>query len=197
MIIYFFMVMINKKRINVAFFAIFCIIQFMFSMYCRVHGGSVSENVIMQVDSSKKTAVDALKVVLADSYSLYLKTQNYHWNITGPNFISLHKLFEKQYDDLFKAIDVIAELIRGLGEKAPGSFEEFIQLATIKAGNKDASAQDMLNDLINDQDNIEKSLIAALKAAQSVDDEVVFGYMVERLTFHRKAKWLLKSCLDR
>ena len=155
----------------------------------------MTENAVVKVENNDKLVIEGLRIVLADSYALYLKTQNYHWNITGPNFISLHKLFEKQYDDLFKAIDVIAELIRGLGEKTPGSFEEFSQLATIKAGNKDGSANDMLNDLINDQDAIEKSLTSTLKAARSIEDEVVLGYIVERLTFHRKAKWLLKSCL--
>jgi starvation-inducible DNA-binding protein len=155
----------------------------------------MSDSAVIQVPSSNGSVVDSLKVVLADTYMLYLKTQNYHWNVVGSSFMSLHTLFEEQYNDLFKAIDTIAELIRGLGEKAPGSFEEFAQLATIKSGNKDASAQDMLNDLINDQEIIEKSITTELKSAQQAEDEVVFGYMVERLTVHRKAKWLLKSCL--
>ena len=144
---------------------------------------------------SNTNVVNALKVVLADSYSLYLKTQNYHWNVEGPHFKTLHVLFEEQYTDLATAIDEIAELIRGLGAKAPGTWKAYEAISNITDGDEEKSAEAMVKDLIADQDTLEKSLNAALKAAQEVDDEVVGGAMVDRMTIHRKNKWMLSSSL--
>jgi starvation-inducible DNA-binding protein len=144
---------------------------------------------------SNKPVVDALKAALADNYALYVKTQNYHWNVEGPNFKALHLLFEEQYTDLAMAIDTIAELIRGLGEKAPGTFAAYTKQTTIKPGNEEASAEQMVKELTKDQSVIEKTLQKALNAAQKSGDEVVAGFMVERLTVHRKAAWMLKSSL--
>ncbi len=144
---------------------------------------------------SNKPISAALKKVLADNYALYLKTQNYHWNVEGPNFKPLHLLFEEQYTDLATANDTIAELIRGLGEKAPGTFEAFAKSTSIKPGNENASADQMLKDLIKDQGMMEKSLQQALDIAQKAGDEVVAGFMIERMTVHRKAAWMLKSSL--
>lgn len=142
-----------------------------------------------------KPVVDALKAVLADSYALYLKTQNYHWNVEGPHFKALHLLFEEQYTDIATAIDTTAELIRGLGEKAPGTFAAYAKQTTIKQGNENASAEQMVKELTKDQSVIEKTLQKALQAAQKAGDEVVAGFVVERLTVHRKAAWMLKSSL--
>lgn len=142
---------------------------------------------------SKKLVVEGLKAVLADSYALYIKTQNYHWNVEGPNFNSLHLLFETQYTDLATAIDTVAELIRGLGEKAPGSFDAYNKLTTIKKGDENAPANRMVKELIEDQGKIIKTLQKALTAAQKAGDEVVAGFMIERQTAHRKAEWMLKS----
>ncbi len=142
-----------------------------------------------------KLIIDALKNVLADNYALYLKTQNYHWNVEGPNFKGLHSLFEEQYTDLSGAIDTVAELIRGLGEKAPGTFDTYIKRTSIKSGNENASAQQMVKDLLEDQTLIQKTLQQCLEIAQKAGDEVVSGFMIERLTFHRKTSWILKSSL--
>jgi starvation-inducible DNA-binding protein len=139
--------------------------------------------------------VEALKKALADSYALYLKTQNYHWNVEGPHFKALHILFEEQYADLAMAIDTIAELIRGLNEKAPGTFDAYSQTTIIKPGNENASAEQMLQDLIDDQEKIQNTLKLAMEEAQKAGDEVVAGFMIERLTYHRKAAWMLKSSL--
>jgi starvation-inducible DNA-binding protein len=144
---------------------------------------------------TNKTVVDALKNVLADNYALYLKTQNYHWNVEGANFRGLHLLFEEQYTDLTMAIDTVAELIRGLGEKAPGTFDAYAKNTTIKAGDENASAEQMVKELTEDQAVIQKTLQTALEAAQKVGDEVVAGFMIERLTVHRKAAWMLKSSM--
>lgn len=143
---------------------------------------------------SNATVVKALKNVLADSYALYLKTQNYHWNVESPHFKSLHLLFEEQYTDLAAAVDTTAELIRGLGEKAPGSFEAFSKLTVIKPGKESANATSMVKELTSDQDVISKTLQKALDAAQKAGDEVVAGFVIERLTVHRKAAWMLRSC---
>jgi len=142
-----------------------------------------------------KLVIEALKNVLADNYALYLKTQNYHWNVEGPNFKGLHLLFEEQYTDLARAIDTVAELIRGLGEKAPGTFDTYIKRTSIESGNENASAQQMVNDLLEDQTLIQKTLQQCLEIAQKANDEVVAGFVIERLTFHRKTSWILKSSL--
>ena len=144
---------------------------------------------------ANKPVIEGLKNVLADNYALYLKTQNYHWNVEGPHFKGLHLLFEEQYTDLAGAIDTVAELIRGLGEKAPGTFDTYIKRTSIKSGNENASAQQMIQDLLESQTLIQKTLQQCLEISQKAGDEVVAGFMIERLTFHRKASWILKSSL--
>lgn len=135
----------------------------------------------------------ALKTVLADSYALYLKTQNYHWNVEGKNFFSLHSMFEAQYAELADVVDTLAELIRGLGEKVPASFDAFAKQTSIKSGNENLSAEEMLEELTDDQLTIQKTLNNALSIFQKEGDEVVVGFLIERLTAHRKTHWMLKS----
>lgn len=144
---------------------------------------------------TNQPVIAALKNVLADNYALYLKTQNYHWNVEGANFHSLHLLFEGQYTDLALAIDTTAELIRGLGDKAPGTFAAYSQLSTIKEGNENASAEQMVKELAEDQITMQKTLQKALETAQKAGDEVAVGFLTERLTAHRKAAWMLKSSI--
>lgn len=144
---------------------------------------------------TNKPVIEGLKKVLADSYMLYLKTQNYHWNVEGMHFKPLHELFEEQYNDLADAIDDIAELIRGLGEKAPATVGAYSALSTIKDGDENASAETMVKELAVDQAAISATIQTALEAAQKAGDEVVIGALVERLTVHRKAKWMLSSSL--
>lgn len=144
---------------------------------------------------SNSPVVDVLKNVLADTYMLYLKTQNYHWNVEGPNFKALHLLFEEQYTELAMAVDTTAELIRGLGEKAPGAFDAYAKRTTIKSGNENATAGQMVEELAADQAIISKTLQHALDVAQKAGDEVVSTFVGDRLTAHRKAAWMLKSSL--
>lgn len=134
-----------------------------------------------------------MKHVLADSYALYLKTQNYHWNVEGPRFASLHALFEEQYTDLAAAIDEIAEHIRGLGAKAPGTWKKYDELSSISEGDETLDSESMLKDLANDQDKITTTLNKALKTAQNEDDEVIADALIGRLAVHRKNKWMLES----
>lgn len=144
---------------------------------------------------SNKPVVDALKKVLADSYALYLKTQNYHWNVEGPQFKALHELFELQYTDLATAIDEIAELIRSLGEKAPGTMQSYGSTTIIKDGNENADAATMVKELADDQKLISQRLTETREAAENAGDEVVVDMMVQRLAVHRKNKWMLESSL--
>lgn len=144
---------------------------------------------------NNKKVIEALKVTLADSYVLYLKTQNYHWNVTGPNFKAFHLMFEEQYNDLFTAVDLIAERIRALGAKAPGSFATYSKVTNIKEGDENLDATSMLTELAKDQETISNSLTEALKAAQDIGDEVTVGIMTDRIEIHQKNAWMLRSSL--
>jgi starvation-inducible DNA-binding protein len=144
---------------------------------------------------TNKSVSDSLKTALADSYVLYLKTQSYHWNVTGPHFKSLHIMFEEQYNDLFLAVDLIAERIRALGEKAPGTFAKYGELTNIKEGQEDLEAGKMVEDLAKDQDIIVKTLTNVLKESQNVGDEVTAGIVTNRIEIHEKNAWMLKSSL--
>ncbi len=137
--------------------------------------------------------IESLKKVLADSFALSLKTQNYHWNVEAPNFKELHMIFEEQYQELAAAVDVIAEMIRAHKEKTPASFEAFASSTVIKSGNINASAKEMVLDLANDNELIQKTLTETMKSAQSEGNEVVANLMIERLTVHQKAAWMLNS----
>jgi starvation-inducible DNA-binding protein len=139
--------------------------------------------------------VQALEKVLADSYGLLLKTQNYHWNVVGENFKGLHQLFNEQYDEIFAAIDEIAERIRALGSKVDGTFENFSKLSKIKSGNKNADAKTMVKDLAHDNENMIKSLREAIKTAQAEGDEGSADLFIGREKAHEKALWMLESSL--
>lgn len=140
-----------------------------------------------------KSVTTALKHVLAETYALALKTQNYHWNVEGRHFPSLHPLFEQQYDELFEAIDDIAERIRALGEKAPGSFVEFAKLSKLPAPNASLDENAMVKDLYDGHQHVLGVVHAAMKAAQKVGDEATADMMIERSAAHDKTSWMLKS----
>lgn len=142
---------------------------------------------------SQDNLTQALKIVLADTYALYLKTHNYHWNVQGGKFLGLHNFFEETYTELAEAVDEIAETIRQLGQKAPGSFSAFAKLTTLKDGDENKSAKDMVKELAEDQSAIMASIEKALSVAKEIDDEATIGVLVDRLTVHRKTKWMLES----
>ena len=145
---------------------------------------------------SNKAVADALKRVLADSYTLYIKTQNFHWNVTGPQFRSLHLLFEEQYTDLQAAVDVIAERIRAVGDVAPGGLAAFAKLTKITdAPATPPAAAAMLKSLAKDQDTIAAGLKALLKAGEKAGDDVTVDLATQRLTTHEKNRWMLQSSL--
>lgn len=138
--------------------------------------------------------VDGLAGVLADSYVLFTKTQNYHWNVVGPHFHSLHALFSDQYNELFTAIDEIAERIRQLGAVAPGTLAEFLKSTSVDE-TAAASAPGMLADLAACNEKVTKRASACLKAAQDAGDEGTVDLMVQRLNAHAKATWMLRASL--
>jgi starvation-inducible DNA-binding protein len=147
---------------------------------------------------SKKSAkvIEALEKLLADSYTLYLKTQNYHWNVTGPSFNSLHTLFQAQYEDLIVANDLIAERIRALGGKAPGSFKQFLKLTNIEEESGNPKAAQMVANLVDDQDTIVKTAENALQAAEAAGDEPTVDLCIRRQEQHQKNHWMLKAHLE-
>ncbi|MCC8376893.1 MAG: DNA starvation/stationary phase protection protein [Rickettsia endosymbiont of Graphium doson] len=138
--------------------------------------------------------IKALEQVLADSYALYFKTQNYHWNVEGAEFRSLHLLFEGQYEDLAESLDELAERIRTLDAKVP-TLSNLIKLASISEPNPNASANEMLKSLVKDQDIIIDTLYKGLKIAQSEGDEGTADMIIGRIKVHEKNRWFLKSSI--
>lgn len=137
-----------------------------------------------------------LATVLANSYALYVKTHNFHWNVTGPHFNSLHTLFEEQYTDLAAAVDEIAERIRTLGDRAPGSFKEFSELSSIPESVGTApAAMDMVSELVKDQETVCEALNTALSTAQEEGDEATADLLIQRIQVHSKNRWMLESHL--
>jgi starvation-inducible DNA-binding protein len=145
------------------------------------------------------TNPDALELaasrLLADSYTLYLKTHNYHWNVTGPMFTTLHTLFETQYTELALAVDEIAERIRAVGARAPGSYAEFSKLTKIIEAAGEPSATDMLSDLAADQDKIVEAARGLFQAAEACGDHASADLAVRRIDIHQKNAWMLRSHL--
>jgi len=141
----------------------------------------------------RKAIADGLSRVLADSYTLYLKTHNFHWNVEGPGFQGLHNLFEKQYRDLAEAIDEIAERIRALGHYAPGSYTEFAELASVKEQTRKPDSNSMVRELADDQDTIVATMRKVIKTAQDGDDPASEDLMVSRIQAHEKNAWMLRA----
>ncbi|MFN3233785.1 MAG: Dps family protein [Gammaproteobacteria bacterium] len=138
---------------------------------------------------------DALKKLLANTYCLTIKTQNYHWNIEGTDFFQLHEAFENQYTELSGSIDEIAERVRALGEKAPGSFSEFDKLKTLEEARANISGKAMVEDLLKSHEALSSELRQGMEIAGNAKDDVTTGLMSDRLYFHEKTVWMLKSFL--
>lgn len=137
--------------------------------------------------------VNTLSVLLADTYALYLKTQNYHWHVKGPQFKSLHELFEMQYRELAEAVDEIAERLRIMGHKAPATFKDYERLKTIKDGDSDSNANQMVTTLASDHGTLIGDLNQAMALAQKMKDEGTVNLLANRISAHEKARWMLGS----
>ncbi len=144
--------------------------------------------------TSCTTAItEGLKHLLANTYTLYLKTQNFHWNVTGPHFHSLHGMFEEQYTELQAAVDEIAERIRALGCFAPGSFREFNTLATLHDASGTPRDMEMVKQLLKDHEVVIEQLIALMPTVQSLQDEATQDLLIRRTETHQKTAWMLRS----
>ena len=143
----------------------------------------------------RQEIASGLSRLLADSYSLYLKTHNYHWNVTGPQFNTLHTMFEEQYTELAAAVDEIAERIRALGIKAPGSYSAFGKLTSIDEGTGDESAEEMIRQLVIGQETVARTAREAFPAAETANDEPTADLLTQRMQIHEKNAWMLRSML--
>lgn len=143
--------------------------------------------------ADRKAVAKQLKVLLADSYSLYLQTHNFHWNVEGPHFIELHTLFETHYSELAVAVDDIAERIRALGVYAPGTYSEFAKLSNITEVCELPKAKKMVEILTQGHEQIIKTCRSALKVAQEADDESSASLISDRMVVHEKTAWMLRA----
>lgn len=143
----------------------------------------------------EKPVVDGLSHLLADTYLLYLKTQNFHWNVVGPQFYALHKLFEEQYRALADAIDVIAERIRALRFQPPASFNQFLKLTSLKEATGHPNAEEMIQNLLSDHEAISKVIVGLFSVAENCGDEVTLDLIIQRKEEHDKFAWMLRSTL--
>jgi len=148
------------------------------------------------IDAKQRELIAAdLSKLLADSYTLYLKTHNYHWNVTGPQFNTLHLMFETYYVELATAIDEIAERIRALGIKAPASYREFGELTSIGEARGDESAEEMIRQLVLGQESIATTARQAFRSADKANDQPTADLLTQRMQIHEKNAWMLRSML--
>lgn len=145
---------------------------------------------------SDKHVIEPLEKLLADSYTLYLKTHSYHWNVTGPMFSTLHVMFEAQYGELAMAVDELAERLRALGSFAPGSYSQFIERASVKEDTGVPKAVDMIKNLVADHEEVARSAKAVIEAAGKDGDDATGDLGVRRIEIHDKSAWMLRSHLE-
>jgi starvation-inducible DNA-binding protein len=147
-------------------------------------------------ESDRQQIAEGLNKLLADTYTLYLKTHNFHWNVTGPMFQTLHLMFEQQYTELAVAVDDVAERIRSLGFPAPGTYSEFIQLSSIPETPGVPKAEDMIRLLVEANEAVVRTARAAFPAAERAGDESTADLLTERMRLHEKTAWMLRSLLQ-
>jgi len=143
----------------------------------------------------RQRIASGLSKLLADSYTLYLKTHNYHWNVEGPQFNTLHLMFEGHYTELATAVDEIAERIRALGVKAPGSYSEFNAITSIEEASGEESAEEMIRQLVIGQETVARTAREASEAAADASDEPTADLLAQRMQIHEKNAWMLRSML--
>lgn len=146
-------------------------------------------------ENDRQAIVEGLSKLLADTYTLYLKTHNFHWNVTGPMFQSLHTLFEEQYMELALAVDAIAERIRTLGYPAPASYSEYGELSSIKETRGVPEATEMIRLLVEANEAVVRTARNAFPAAEKASDESTVDLLAERMSIHEKSAWMLRSML--
>jgi len=149
----------------------------------------------MMEDKDAQRVADGLSNVLADTFILYLKTHNFHWNVTGPMFQTLHLMFEEQYNELWLAVDAIAERIRSLGFTAPGSYGEFTRLTYLQEETAATNATEMIAELLRDHETAARTARSTLAVARTAVDAPTEDLLTQRLAAHQKTAWMLRSML--
>ena len=146
-------------------------------------------------EKDRAKIAEGLSRLLADSYTLYLKTHNFHWNVTGPMFNTLHLMFETQYNELALAVDAIAERIRSLGAPAPGSYREFGALSSVPEDDDRPLAEEMIRRLVAGQETVARTARSVFPVVEDAHDEATADLLTQRLQVHEKTAWMLRSLL--
>ncbi|MGE3850632.1 MAG: Dps family protein [Planctomycetota bacterium] len=148
------------------------------------------------IKEEHRTAIaEGLSHLLADTYSLYLKSHNFHWNVTGPMFRELHLMFEEHYTELAMAVDEIAERIRALGAPAPGSFSQFAKLSSVPEADGVPAALDMVKELADGHETVARNARALMTTASEAHDSATEGVLSERIVVHEKTAWMLRATI--
>ncbi len=147
-------------------------------------------------EADRKKIAEGLSALLADSYTLYLMTHNFHWNVTGPQFNSLHTMFMAQYTEQWNALDVIAERIRSVGFPAPGTYKEFVKLASIKEIEGVPKATDMIRHLVAAQEATARTARKLFPIVDEANDQPTADVLTQRIDVHEKTAWMLRSLLE-
>ena len=147
-------------------------------------------------EKDRKKIAEGLGRMLADTYTLYLKTHNFHWNVTGPMFQTLHLMFMTQYTETWNAVDLVAERIRTLGYPAPGSYKEFATLTRIKESNGVPNAKEMIRQLVDGQEAVARTAREVLPIAEKAGDQPTVDLLSARMEVHEKNAWMLRSLLE-
>lgn len=148
-------------------------------------------------DKDRKAIADGLSRLLADTYTLYLKTHNFHWNVTGPMFQTLHLMFETHYNELALAVDLVAERIRALGYPAPGTYSQYAKLSSIKETAGVPKATDMIKLLVEGQEAVVRTARSIFPLVEKVNDEPTADLLTQRMQVHEKTAWMLRSLLEK
>ena len=164
-------------------------------MSSKKSSSALSVNIGIDAKDRKKIA-DGLSALLADSYTLYLMTHNFHWNVTGPHFNSLHAMFMQQYTEQWNALDMIAERIRALGIAAPGTYKEFVKLASIKEVEGVPAAMEMVQHLVVAQEATARTARKVFEAADAANDQPTCDLLTLRMDVHEISAWMLRSLLE-
>ena len=148
-------------------------------------------------DGDRKAIVEGLSRLIADTFTLYLKTHNFHWNVTGPQFRTLHLMFEEQYNEIWAATDTIAERIRALGHFAPASYREFGKLSTIREPDGVPPANDMIRQLVEGHETVTRTAREIFPVVEKASDEATADLLTQRMLTHEKTAWMLRSLLEK
>ncbi len=147
-------------------------------------------------ENNREQIAGGLSRVLADSYTLYLKTHNFHWNVTGPMFQTLHLMFEAHYTELAVAVDTVAERIRALGFPAPGTYRKFTELSAIGEDDEIPKAEEMVRRLVEGHETVARTAREVFRAAEAASDQPTCDLLTQRMQVHEKTAWMLRSLLE-